>query len=287
MEFAHARIQTGQFRVVISAIAIISSNAQFSCEISVSRGDHSAFTGNQELGGRKAEDFSDTKITNAPAVYVASESMRRVTDQRNRRVRGDGLDFHDGRRVSEQMDGEYGACAGGHLKFDRVRVDAKGFRIAVGENRLQTIPKEAVSGGMKGETRKYHFALQIQRLQGEDEAGGATGDCDAMRDAEIFFSGFLELANESSIGKLTAAQNLAHVAHKFFAGEPFRRHDGHALIKHGPTASYRRNIRTQYRHHSAPNCSGRFNCLPISAAGTPATSAPSTTSFNTTAPAPT
>src|SRR3984885_12694898 len=282
MEFAHARIQTGQFRVVISAIAIISSNAQFSCEISVSRGDHSAFTGNQELGGRKAEDFSDTKITNAPAVYVASESVRRVTDQRNRRVRGDGLHFHDGRRVSEQMDSEYGACAGGHLKFDRPRVDAKRFTIAVGEDRLQTIPKKTMSGGMKGETRKYHFALQIQRLQGEDEARGATGNCDAMRDAEIFFSGFLELANESSIGKLTAAQNLAHVAHKFFAGKPFRRHDGYALIKHGTPAGYLWKIRPQNCPHAGPHCSGRVACLPISAAGTPATSAPSTTSFNTT-----
>src|ERR1700722_5522065 len=112
VEFAHPRIQTRRFRIVISAIAIISSDPQFSCEIGVACGDHTAFTGNQELGGRKAEDFGDTKIPNAPAAYIASKRVRRVTYQRDRCIRGDGLDFHYRRGVSEQMNGEYCRCAG-------------------------------------------------------------------------------------------------------------------------------------------------------------------------------
>src|SRR3984957_20310147 len=102
------------------------------------------------------------------------------------------------------MDGKYCGCAGGQLKFDRTRVHTKRFGIAVGENRLQAIPKKTVSGGMKCETREDYFALQIQRLQREHQACRATGNRDAMRNAEIFFAGFFEPANEGRIGKLTA-----------------------------------------------------------------------------------
>src|ERR1700719_74214 len=56
MEFAHACIQAGQFRIVVAAVAIISSGAQCARQISVPRGDHSAFAGDQELGGREAEN---------------------------------------------------------------------------------------------------------------------------------------------------------------------------------------------------------------------------------------
>src|ERR1700728_1736811 len=185
------------------------------------------------------------------------------------------------------MNAENCGCVGRHLKFNCVRVDAKCFGITVREDGLEAVPEHAVGAGVKSETGENHFTLQTQCPQSEHESRRATGDRDAMRNREVLFSGFFKLAHESGIRELTAAQNLAHVAEEFFAGKTFRRHNRQALLKHGAAACNCRNILLHHRHASAPNCLGRFGCLPISTAGTPATSAPSATSFSTTAPAPT
>ena len=42
MEFTHAGVQTGQFRVVVAAIAVIPRGSQNARKIRISRGDHSA-----------------------------------------------------------------------------------------------------------------------------------------------------------------------------------------------------------------------------------------------------
>src|ERR1700734_2658671 len=184
------------------------------------------------------------------------------------------------------MDGKNCGCFRRQLKFNCVGIDTKCFGVTVHKDRLKTIPYQTVGTGVKSETWKDHFAFKTQCLQGEHESRRATGHCDTMWNPEILFSGFFKLANESRVRELTAAQNLAHVAEEFFARKSFRRHNGQALFEQWVAACNCRNVRLYYRHVSAPDCSGRFGCLPISTAGTPATSTPSATFFNTTAPAP-
>src|SRR5580704_12685370 len=123
------------------------------------------------------------------------------------------------------MDGE--DCGGvyGELRLDGMGVDAKCFRVAVGEDRLEAVPPHAVSGGVERKTRKDYFTLEIQRAQSEYESCRTTGDGNTMGDVEIFRGGVFEFASECCVGQLTAAQDFAHVAEEFIIRKAFRRND--------------------------------------------------------------
>src|SRR5271156_515861 len=98
------------------------------------------------------------------------------------------------------MDGQDRSGTWRNLALHCLRVDAKCFRIAVCEDRLESVPDNAVSRGMKSEAGKNHFALKIQRTQSEHKSRRATGDRDAMRDAQILGGRFLEFADKSGVG---------------------------------------------------------------------------------------
>lgn len=111
--------------------------------------DDTALAGGHLLVGIEGEDGGfDVRIAaDAVAVAFGSDGLAGVLYDREVVLAGDGSDRIDVARLAEDINGNDGASAIGHLRLDPGGVDVEGIGIDVGENGRRALIDRAVCGG--------------------------------------------------------------------------------------------------------------------------------------------
>src|SRR5215472_13958593 len=84
---------------------------------------------------------------------------------------------------------------------------------------------------MERKTRKDHLTLEIECCERQNQPRSATRHGHAMGHAEIIRGRTLEFANEPSVRKLPALENLPYVANKLLTTNPLGRNDWQQLVE--------------------------------------------------------
>src|SRR5215470_19892549 len=113
---------------------------------------------------------------------------------------------------------------------------------------------------MERETRKDHLTLEIECCERQNQPRSATRHGHAMGHAEIIRGRMFEFANEPSVRKLPALENLPYVVNKLLTTNPFGRNDGQQLVETSYLAANAFRIsdarRCRCRQFWAPSISG-------------------------------
>ena len=106
------------------------------------RGDDPSFAGDEQLGGRQAEDLCRSSSTDGAAVQAGSESVGCIDDQRQAVLPGQRLKRRDIARVAEIMADRDGDRPGRDRRRDRLHRDIGCVGIDVDEDRAEVVPDD-------------------------------------------------------------------------------------------------------------------------------------------------
>ncbi len=81
VDFGHASVEPRKGAVIVTPIAILSTDAHLLSNCIVVRGDDSTFIRNQQLGGAQAKDLNVALPPNWLSLMQRSEGMRSVKDK--------------------------------------------------------------------------------------------------------------------------------------------------------------------------------------------------------------
>ena len=104
------------------------------------------------------------------------------------------------RGAPENVYGQDRGCPRRDCAFNLFRVNVEIAGIRVGQNRLESVPQQAMSRGEEREARQNHFARQVQTALNQHETGGATRYRHAIRHTEKARCFLLEAGYPTPVG---------------------------------------------------------------------------------------
>ena len=137
------RVQAGEASVVVAGVAVVASDAQRLGERRVVRRDEPAFTGDERLGGREAEDLGGAERAERNAIGRRAERVGGVEDDRDAVLARDVLDAPGIARGAEDVSRQDRARAfegGGRVRG----VDLERVGQALDEAGCETVPGDRV-----------------------------------------------------------------------------------------------------------------------------------------------
>ena len=208
LEFGHAA-GVADFIVVIafSAHSVDAEAEASAVDFIVVGEDHSAITSGPEVfGDVEADSGGFAEIAGVGAFVVAVNVLRRIFEDHQIVLFGNGLDGGDINHLSEKVDGEDRFGFGGDGGFDLCGIDAHGFPVDIDEYRGCTELDNNFGSCDECESRCDDLiaGADIARLHHDAQGIGAAVDAECVFDAvtlgDYFFELFIIFAEDIRAG---------------------------------------------------------------------------------------
>ncbi len=195
--------------------------------------DRAALEGGEHLGGMEAQDGEVAMLEQAFTLVLDAKGMRRVINDLQVVVVGNGLNSLNVAGVAVHMDRQNGSGLWSDGGFDLVWVDVQCLGVNIHEHRLNAVPEQGMGCGNEGVRRGDHLAGNAQSLKRRDQCQGAVGEQGQMADTQIFAQGLLELLMKRPlVGQFPALPYLLQIRYEFLQGRKEGLGDVDGFVRH-------------------------------------------------------